>query len=217
MARVNPRQPSAPALVGWALVVCALGVGCTSGSPAPEPTVPAFTSSTDASTSSVAPTSTGPRLPLECGALLNSQNVDLALGVPLVGRVRSIVGVPEPTISRLERLTCQYGLPEVPPPAGQPAPPIPLEVSVSVYADEAAATERVGETVQSERGRGAAPTTVSVGPVQGTVLVTTDRRLLVASSGVHTVAVTLAPGMVDDRVAAVLSDLGGRVLTTITS
>ena len=211
MARVNPRQLVAPVLA-----VCALSVGCASGSPAPEPTVPAFSSSATA-TSSAAPTSTGPRLPANCGAVLNSQNVDLALGVPLVGRVRSIVGVPEPKISRLERLTCQYGLPEVPPPAGQPAPPIPLEVSVSVYADEASATERVGETVQSERANGAAPTTVAVGPVEGTVLVTADRRLLVASSGVHTVAVTLAPGLVDDRVAAVLADLGGRVLTTVTT
>lgn len=211
MARVNPRQLAVSMLV----VACAVAVGsgCSSGGqPDPEPTVPTFASSTTA-TSSAAATSTGPQLPADCGALLSSQNVDLALGVPLVGRVRSIVGVPEPKIDRLERLTCQYGLPDAPTP-GQLAP---LEVSVSIYANAAAATERVGDTVQSERGRGAAPTTVQVGPVEGTVLVTTDRRLLVAASEVYTVAVTLAPGLVDDRVATVLADLGGRVLTIVTS
>jgi hypothetical protein len=209
VADVNPRQ-----LATLFLVTCA--VGCSSGgAPEPEPTVPTFVSPTTAA-SSTATTSAGPSLPAECGALLNSQNVDLALGVPLVGRVRSIVGVPEPAIKRLERVTCQYGLPEAPPPAGQPVP-VPLEISVSVYADEASATERVADTVQSERDRGAAPTTVPVGPAEGTVLVTADRRLLVASSGVHTVAVTILPGIVDDRVAAVLADIGGRVLTTITN
>ncbi len=43
-----------------------------------------------------------------------------------------------------------------------------------------------------------------------------DRRLLVAASGPITVAITLAPGLVDDRVADVLSDLGGRVVTAVT-
>ncbi|HEU0076370.1 MAG TPA: hypothetical protein VFQ76_01900 [Longimicrobiaceae bacterium] len=174
--------------------------------------MPRITSET---TSPAATTSAGPRLPAECGAVLNSQSVDLALGTPLVGRVRSIVGVPEPGIKRLERLTCQYGLPEVPPPAGQPAV-VPLEVSVSIYEDEAAATERLDSTVQAERGRGAAPTTVPVGGGEGTVLVTADRRLLVAGEGDITVAVTIIPGIVDDRVANVLSDLGGRVLTAVT-
>jgi hypothetical protein len=111
----------------------------------------------------------------------------------------------------LERLTCQYGLPDGPPP-----PVVPLEVSVSRYADEASAAERVQDTIESERARGAAPTTVPVGPVSGTVLVSSDRRLVVAASGSLTLAVTLAPGIADDRVADVLSDIGGQVLTAVT-
>lgn len=197
------------------LVAGALGAGCSAGGGAgAEPTVPTF-EATSASSSAVT-TTAGPRLPADCAVLLTNQHVDLALGAPLVGRVRSIVGVPEPKIGRLERVTCHYGLPDTAP-AGQPAAVVPLEVSVSVYADEAAAAERVGDTVQHERAGGASPATVAVGPAQGTVLVTADRRLLVASSGVFTVAVTLAPGIADDRVAAVLADLGGRVLTTVTA
>jgi hypothetical protein len=183
--------------------------GCSK--PAPQVPVPTFpsTSSTKAPATS---TSAARTLPSDCGSVLPSQNVDLALGAPLVGRVRGVVGVPEPKINRLERVTCQYGLPDPPAPG---APP-PLEVSVSRYADEASATERVADTVQSERNRGAAPTSVPVGPVTGTVLVTPDRRLLVASSGAVTVAITLAPGLADDRVAEVLSNLGGQVITAVT-
>ena len=185
--------------------------GC--GAP-PEPTpqpVPTFSTSTSGPPTS---TSAAPRLPADCGGLISSQNVDLALGQPLVGRVRGIVGVPEPKIKRLERVTCQYGLPDPPPPGA--APPVPLEISVSRYADEASAAARLDDTIESERARGAAPTTVPVGGVTGTVLVSGDRRLLVAASGAITVAISLAPGIADDRTADVLSDLGGRVLTAVT-
>lgn len=187
--------------------------GCGSD-PQPPPAVPTFASSATSASAAAPTTSAGPTLPGDCGSLLNTQNVDLALGAPLVGRVRAIIGVPEPTIKRLERVTCQYGLAE--PVPGQPAAPVPLEVSVSRYADEASATERVGETVESERARGAAPSAVPVGPVQGTVLVSPDRRLLVAAVGPLTVAITLVPGLADDRVAEVLADLGGQVLTALT-
>jgi hypothetical protein len=202
--------------VGWAriLLVGAVALaGCSSSAdPVLSPSVPSFS----ASTSRAAPTSTRatPALPADCGSLISSQNVDLALGKPLVGRIRGIVGVPEPKIKRLERVTCQYGLPDPPPPG--PAPPVPLEISVARYADEASAAARLEDTVQAERARGAAPTTVPVGAVHGTVLVTPDRRLLVAASGAITLAVTLAPGIADDRTTDVLSDLGGRVLTAVT-
>jgi hypothetical protein len=196
---------------GLGLLMVALG-GCSK--PAPPVPVPTFPSSTSAS--ATVTTSARPTLPGDCASLLSSQNVDLALGAPLVGRVRGVIGVPEPKINRLERVTCQYGLPDATPVPGQPAAPVPLEVSVSRYSDEASATERVGDTVESERARGAAPTTVPVGPTTGTVLVTPDRRLLVASSGPITVAITLAPGLADDRIAEVLADLGGQVLTAVT-
>jgi hypothetical protein len=195
-----------------AAALCLAAAGCTS-TPEPTPQVPTRPSTT---ASSATTTSAGPKLPADCGSLLSSQNVDLALGQPLVGRIRGIVGIPEPKIKRLERVTCQYGLPEAPPAPGQPAAPVPLEVSVSRYADEASATERVNDTVESERSRGAAPSTVPVGPVSGTVLVGSDLRLLVASSGELTLAISLVPGLADDRLAEVLADLGGQVLTAVT-
>lgn len=134
------------------------------------------------------------------------------LGRPLVGRVQAITGVAEPKIKRMERFTCRYGLPEGPLPPGAP---IPIEVSVSRYADEASATERVTDTVESERARGAAPSPVPAGPVQGTVLVTSDRRLLVAANGPVTLAISMVPGVADDRLNEVMSELGGRVLTAV--
>jgi hypothetical protein len=70
--------------------------------------------------------------------------------------------------------------------------------------------------VESERARGAAPSSVPTGPVEGTVLVASDRRLLVAANGPVTLAISMAPGLADDRLNEVLSELGGRVLATIT-
>lgn len=146
--------------------------------------------------------------------MLSVQTIDVALGRPLVGRVRSIVGVPEPNINRTERLTCQYGLPEPPPPPGQ-ASPVPMEVSISVYGDEASAQERVAATIDSERGRGATPSTVQLGPADGTLLVTADTRLLVAVDGPITLAISVAPGVADDRIEEVLADIGGQVLEAL--
>ena len=193
------------------LLAAGVLAGCSADPPPPSPPVPTFSATSSAGATS---TSSRPRLPAECSGLISTQNLDLALRNPLVGRVRGIVGIPEPKINRLERVTCQYGLPEAPPP-GQPAP-VPLEISVSRYADEASATERVNDTIESERARGAAPSAVPVGPASGTVLISADRRLLVAASGAITVAITLAPGLADDRAAEVLSDIGGQVLTAVT-
>jgi hypothetical protein len=187
-------------------------VGCAGAPPPPAPSVPTFSSTT----TSASPTTTPPptrTLPVDCGALLPTSQIDLVLGRPLVGRVQAITGVAEPKIKRLERFTCRYGLP---PPPLPPNFVIPLEVSVSRYADEASATERITATIEAERARGAAPSNVPVGPVEGTVLVAADRRLVVAVSGPVTVAVTLAPGLADDRINEVLSELGGRALATVT-
>ena len=198
-------------------VLAALGLsvmvaGCGGEPPRPAPSVPTFASSS----ATASPTSSAPparTLPADCGGLLPTAQIDLVLGRPLVGRVQAITGIAEPKIKRLERFTCRYGLPEG---ALPPGAPIPLEVSVSRYADETSAAERITDTVESERARGAAPSSVPTGPVEGTVLVASDRRLLVAANGPVTLAISMAPGLADDRLNEVLSELGGRVLATIT-
>ena len=195
------------AVLGTGLMVA----GCGGEPPRPAPSVPTFSSPS----TTAAPTTTAPptrTLPADCGSLLATDQIDLVLGRPLVGRIQAITGIPEPKIKRLERFTCRYGLPDAPLP---PDAPIPLEVSVSRYADAASATERTTNTVESERARGAAPSSVPAGPVQGTVLVTPDRRLLVAANGPVTLAISMAPGVADDRLNDVMSELGGRVLTTV--
>ena len=195
-------------LLGLALTMA----GCTGSgadSPRPGPAVPSFASTSATPTTTAPPTRA---LPADCGSLLPTAQIDLVLGRPLVGRVQAITGIPEPKIKRVERFTCRYGLPEGPLPPGAP---IPLEVSVSRYTDDASATERVTETIELERARGAGPSEVQTGPVKGTVLVTPDRRLLVAANGPMTLAITMAPGIADDRVNDVLADLGGRALAAL--
>lgn len=193
-------------------VAGALLAGC-SGGDEPSPSVPTFSTTTPPSKP---PTSTTPAqaLPGDCRSVLPTSQIDMVLGKPLVGKTSSIVGVPEPKIRRLERLTCRYGLPAKPP---KKPTPIPLEISISRYADETSATERVGVTVEGLRASGAAPSTVQVGPVEGTILVSDDERLLVAVDGTLTLAISMAPKVADDRLEDVLAELGGRVLTALTT
>jgi hypothetical protein len=47
------------------------------------------------------------------------------------------------------------------------------------------------------------------------VLVSSTSRLLIAANGPITIAISMAPGVADDRINDVLSELAGRVLATL--
>jgi hypothetical protein len=177
-----------------ALVLVALALaGCSSGGDSGKSAASASPSGTARASGSGSPTptatSTAAPLPGSCQSLLPLIDLDEALGVPMVGQTNYIKGVAEPKIKRTGRVTCRYGIVKV----GHNLKPPKLEVGVSTYTDDAAATQRVETTVTGLRSEGATPTDVQVNGVPAKVLSTSaGGATLVVATGSRTVVMTLA-------------------------
>jgi len=92
---------------------------------------------------------------------------------------------------RTARLTCQYGV--RPAPAGGESPPPQVEIAVSGYVDEAAATARVEDTVGSARSAGQQIEALAAGGGQdGFLIADAEGITYVAAVGDSTLVVTLA-------------------------
>jgi len=50
-------------------------------------------------------------VPTSCKDLLNGQQLDAVLGLPLSGVVRTVLGQPSPSVGLTNRVTCSYGIP----------------------------------------------------------------------------------------------------------
>ena len=138
-------------------VALASAVGCSGGGGDDPAAAPSAPSAPPAATSAPTPTATPtPRLPAGCEGLLPFTELDQALGRPLFGRTKAIVGQAQPNIGRTGRLTCHYGLPD----NGKGAPPV--EVGVSTYLDPKSAEDRVTATVAALRAGGGASSQTSV-------------------------------------------------------
>ena len=89
-----------------------LGAGCSGDDdpPAAAPTSAAPAGSAAASGSPSA-TPTAAALPTGCDSMLPFTDLDQAIGRPLFGRTVFTEGVAQPSIGRLGRVTCGYGLP----------------------------------------------------------------------------------------------------------
>src|SRR6185437_6305185 len=116
--------------------IAALAAACSSGGSG-QPQAGTTQAAPAATGSATSPTpSPTPNLPAGCDQMLPFTDLDQALGRPLFGASRYVVGVAEPSIGRTGRVTCQFGLQ---PNARGPAP---LEVGVSTYKDAGSASER---------------------------------------------------------------------------
>ena len=167
--------------------IAALAAACSSGgsarsqagatqTAAPTPT---------GSAASPAPTPT-PNLPAGCDQMLPFTDLDHALGRPLFGPSRYVLGVAEPSIGRTGRVTCQFGLQ----PNGRGA--APLEVGVSTYKDADSANERVAATVAALRSTATSQRSATVAGQQAVLIGTKKDNNLVVAQGDRTVAVTIA-------------------------
>jgi hypothetical protein len=180
---MSRRYPLVLALLVLAAAGCSSGGG--SGTASPSATRPA----TGTPTPTPTPTSTALALPDSCQSLLPLIDLDDALGIPMVGQTAYIKGVAEPKIKRTGRVTCRYGIVKV----GHTNHPPKLEVGVSTYTDDAAATQRVETTVTGLRSSGDKPTDVTVNGVPAKILTaTTGSATLVVGTGNRTVVITLA-------------------------
>lgn len=184
-----------------------VAAGCSMLTPVAEPVVPTFPATT--TTAAPAPASSRTGLPTSCKDLINGQQLDTALGLPLSGVVRSVVGVPSPSVGMTARLSCSYGIPS---PSGGYA----LEVSLTTYRDEAAAAARVPVNVEAMRGPGEDPMPIKIGQMTATYLPLHDGPYLIVSSGIYSVSVTLGPtSFAPEEAPARAAAVAGMVLTSV--
>jgi hypothetical protein len=168
--------------------IAALTAACTSGGSDQSQAGASRTAAPPTATSSVgSPTPTPtPNLPGGCDQMLPFTDLDQALGRPLFGQSRYVLGVAEPSIGRTGRVTCQFGLPA----NGRGAPA--LEVGVSTYKDAESATERVAATVAALRATATSQRSATVAGQQAVLIGTKADNNLVVAQGDRTVAVTIA-------------------------
>lgn len=192
----------------WASIVVVLGgllalAGSCSPEPAPQPVV--VPTVAPPSSTAAATTSAVPVLPASCAAMIPGNQLDASVGVPVSAAVNRVVGEAIPGIGRTGRLTCSYGAPV--------GGVYPLEIALSSYTTAAQATSRVSLTVADAEQQGVGSTTVPAGGVDGTFIPLPSGGTVVASSGLYSVAVTMAPTLVPaDQVAAKSGALAGIVL-----
>jgi len=177
------RSGSVLVLVG----IAALAAACSSGGSARSQAGATQTPAPTPTRSAAAPTPTPtPNLPGGCDQMLPFTDLDHALGRPLFGPSRYVLGVAEPSIGRTGRVTCQFGLQ----PNGRGA--APLEVGVSTYKDADSANERVAATVAALRSTATSQRSATVAGQQAVLIGTKKDNNLVVAQGDRTVAVTIA-------------------------
>jgi hypothetical protein len=167
--------------------IAALAAACSSGGSARSQAGATQTAAPTPTGSAAAPTPTPtPNLPGGCDQMLPFTDLDHALGRPLFGPSRYVLGVAEPSIGRTGRVTCQFGLQ----PNGRGA--APLEVGVSTYKDADSANERVAATVAALRSTATSQRSATVAGQQAVLIGTKKDNNLVVAQGDRTVAVTIA-------------------------
>lgn len=194
--------------------------GCTSdakrapkpGSSASKPTLTPPSSITPSATPSTAVRA----LAGDCSTILSLDQVETALGKPVVGHTAFIVNIPEPKIGQLARVNCRYGIgTSVKKGKRTIVPPPKVEVSVSLYSTDKQASARVADTVAAWRDSGARQIDVLVGPDDGTLLIGYGDPLLVVAHGQRTAAVTVQATMLAGKDAGVV--MGKIAATAITN
>lgn len=193
---------SVPLLVVLAGGLLAVAASC-SPEPAPQPVI---VPTVDAPSTTAAPTtSTAPLLPANCAAMIPGNQLDATVGVTVSAVVSLVDGEAVPDIGRTGRTTCRFGTPA--------AGAYPLEISLTSYASAAQASDRVTVTITGAEQQGVGSTAVPAGGVDGSYIPFPSGGLVVASSGIYSVAVTMAPTLVPaDQVAVKAGAVAGVVL-----
>lgn len=176
--------------------------------PAAAPQIPTILPPT---TFTRAPQMTDRPLPDDCELILPVTSLHKFLGRELPGELRTIIGIPEPSLARTGKVDCYYGLGE-----RQPLGAAPVVVGLATYADPAAAGTRVEESVAAEREDGASVTQLDVGKVKASLVSTKAERLLIGSLGKTTFVSRAKAGVVpDDQVGVFLAALAQQSMTPI--
>lgn len=200
-SRHRRRSGTAATLI---LPLLLLLAGCSNSDDPEVPALPTSGEPTDGggteatSDPTASPTSTT-GVPELCGDLATAGELAQILQVPMQGEtVRVYNDEFLPDSGRTGRLTCSYGVPEIP--AGQTAPPtpppVPLEIAVSGYTDAETAAGRIDSTVDGAQAAGAVVTAQAVAGHDGFLLSDAEDVSFVVADDVRTYVVTLRHGLV---------------------
>ncbi|MBB5789631.1 hypothetical protein [Jiangella mangrovi] len=200
------RRRAVPAKVALAAAVplVLLLAGCSNGGEPEVPVVPTSGEPTDgdgteaAGDPTASPSSTT-GVPELCSELASAGDIAQILQVPIQGEtVRVYNDEFLPDSGRTGRLTCSYGVPEVPEGQTPPPtpPPVPLEIAVSGYTDAETAAGRIESTVDSAQAAAATVTAQPVAGRDGFLLSDPADVSFVVADDVRTYVITLLHGVV---------------------
>ncbi|MFD1150366.1 hypothetical protein [Saccharothrix hoggarensis] len=150
-------------------------------------------------------------LPDDCELVVPVEVLHQRLGRELPGELKTIIGIPEPSLGRTGKIDCYYGVGE-----RQPLAAAPVVVGLASYVDAPTASGRVTESVTAEREDGATVTQVDVSKHKGSLVTTKDERLLMGSLGKTTFVARVKAGVVpDDAVGAFLAAIAQQSMTPV--
>jgi hypothetical protein len=149
-------------------------------------------------------------LPVDCGQLVTRDELPALFGLP-VGSivVRTVLGLPAPSVGRLQRVDCIYAL-TGPDAHGQPGPV--LRMTVGLYRDRSAARDQHERNVADQRAGAVGTAQPALGDAAATVVQRDVEDVLLISLGVHTLDLDLPRGPVPLAPVDLLIDLARRVL-----
>ncbi len=195
-------------MIGASLVLLA---GCSGGA-APGPSLPTFPGSGGASSTATSAVHDVGVVPDDCSRVLPVGELVAVLGMPLDSVVvRTTIGVPAPSVGRVERIDCAYsGTAASGRDSGKPV----LGVNAAAYTDAAAARAQWKLNAAAEDG---AQREVAVGAASGVLVERPGEALLTVQYGSGTVTLRLParplPGGATP--AVMLVDIARRVLPTM--
>ncbi|TQM83785.1 hypothetical protein FHX81_6212 [Saccharothrix saharensis] len=195
------------AVAAMAVLVCA---GCAAVQPQPvvQPQIPTIVPPT---TISRIPQMVDRPIPDDCELVVPVELFHQKLGRELPGELKTIIGIPEPSLGRTGKIDCYYGVPE-----RQPIAAAPVIIGLATYNDEPTAGGRVTESVDAERQEGASVREVDVGKKKGQFVSTKDERLVMGSLGKTTYVARAKAGVLpDDAVAGALAALAQQAMTPV--
>jgi hypothetical protein len=194
-------------LAAMVVLLCA-GCAAVQQGPVAQPAIPTILPPT---TISRVPQMVDRPIPDDCELVVPVEVFHQRLGRELPGELKTIIGIPEPSLGRTGKIDCYYAVPE-----RQPIANAPVVIGLATYADEPTATGRVAESVTLERQEGATVAEVDVGKKKGQFVSTKDERLVMGSLGKTTYVVRAKAGVLpDDAIGGFLAALAQQSMTPI--
>jgi hypothetical protein len=196
------------AVLAAAVVLACAGCAAVKPQPVTQPQIPTILPPT---TITRVPQMVDRPLPDDCELVVPVELFNQKLGRELPGELKTIIGIPEPSLGRTGKIDCYYGVPE-----NQPIAAAPVIIGLAAYGDEPTASSRVAESVAAERQEGATVAEVDVGKKKGQLVSTKDERMVVGWLGKTTYVARAKVGVLpDDAIGGFLAALAQQSMTPV--